>query len=56
MAEEITREVDESTRRLQKDIDELQNALETVRGREKETGPELEAEIAGLLYEIKSRN
>lgn len=52
VGEEITQEVDESTRRLQKEIDELQNALETVRGREKETRSELEAEIADLRENI----
>ena len=53
VGEEITREVGASTRRLQQEIDELQHALETVRGREKETRSQLEAEIVELREKIK---
>ena len=49
----INREVEESTRKLERQVDELQNALENVRGREKETRSQMEAEIAELLREIE---
>jgi len=53
VGEEITREVDESKRRLEREIAELRNALETARGREEETRTQLEAEIAELRATIK---
>ena len=53
VGEEITREVDKSARKLEQEIDELQKALETVRGREKETKSQLEAEIAELRETIR---
>jgi len=61
VGEEITREVDEHIRKLEREIGELQNELVTVRGREKETKSQLEAEIAELRKEVnklanKSRN
>ena len=52
VGEEITREVDESARKLEQDIEELQDALESVRGREKETRLQLEAEITELRETI----
>ena len=61
VGEEITREVDEHIRKLERDIGELQTELVTVRGREKEARSQLETEIADLRREIekltnKSRN
>jgi len=53
VGEEITREVDESKRKLEREIAELRNALETARGKEKETRMQLEAEIAELRETIK---
>lgn len=52
VGEEIGREVEESTRRLERQVGDLQNALATVRGREKEKRSQLEAEIAELRKEI----
>jgi len=49
---EINREVDESTKELAGRIEELQDALKTVRGREKETRSRREAEIAELRVKI----
>ena len=53
VGEGINREVEESTRKLERQVDELQNALENVRGREKETRSQMEAETAELLREIE---
>jgi hypothetical protein len=53
VGEEISREVGESTRRLAQQVQELQNALENLRDREKETRLQMEADIAGLLEEIR---
>lgn len=53
VGEEITREVDESKRKLEQEIAELRNALQTAGGREKETRVQLEAEIAELRETIK---
>jgi len=53
VGEEISREVDESARKLEQEIEELQDVLETVRGREKETRLQLESEIAELRETIK---
>jgi hypothetical protein len=53
VGQEINREVVETTRRLEQQVQELRNALTTVRGREQETRSELEAEIAALREEIK---
>lgn len=53
VGEEITREADESKRKLEREIAGLRNALETARGREKETRTQLEAEIAELRAAIK---
>jgi len=52
VGKEINREVDESTRKLGGQIEELQDALMTVKGREKETRSQLEAEIAELRAKI----
>jgi len=52
VGEEITREVDESKRRLEQEIAELRLELATARGRE-ETRTQLEAEIAELRKTIK---
>jgi hypothetical protein len=54
VGEEIKREVDESTKKLEEDIKELQNALKTVKGREKQTRAQLEAEIAELRTMIET--
>ena len=48
VGEEINREVDESKGRLEQEIGELQHALETAKGREKETRSQLEGQIAEL--------
>lgn len=53
VGEGINREVEESTRKLEQQVNELQNALENVRGREKETRSQMEAEIAELMREIE---
>jgi len=53
VGEEISREVDEHVRRLEREVNELQTELDTVRGREKETRSEREAEIAELREKIK---
>ena len=54
VGEEITREVDESKRKLEREITELQTMLETARGREEETRTQLEADIAELRATIKN--
>lgn len=53
VGEEINREVEESRRRLDKQIEELQDALTNVKSRERETRSQLEVEIAELRAEIK---
>ena len=53
VGEAINREVGESARRLEWQVEELQNALGTVRYREGEKRSQLETEIAGLREEIK---
>ena len=53
VGEEINREVGETTRRLEQQVEELQDRLATVRGREEETRSHLGAEIARLRKEIK---
>jgi len=49
----INREVEESTRRLERRVEELQNALATAKYREGEIRSRLEAEVVGLVAEIK---
>jgi len=53
VGEEIAREVDESRRKFEEVVEELQNALNTVRGREKEMRLQLEGEIAELRKQIE---
>ena len=54
VGEEINREVDENTRRLERQIEELQNELRAVRRNEGETRLQLTAEIAELRATIAS--
>ena len=54
VGEEINREVDENTRRLERQIEELQNELRAVRCNEGETRLQLTAEIAELRVTIAS--
>jgi len=53
VGEGINQEVDESTKKLAREVEELQNALKIVRDEEKETRSQLKAEIAGLQETIK---
>ena len=53
VGEGINREVDEHTKKLKGEIEELQNTLKTAEGREKETRLQLEAEIAQLRAAIE---
>ena len=53
MGEEINREVGESTKKLEGEIKELQEALRTVKGREKQTRLQLEVEISDLRATIE---
>ena len=48
VGEEINREVNEHTKKLEGQIEELQSELRTVKRREKETRQQLNAEIAAL--------
>ena len=52
VGKEIAREADEHVKKLEQEIGELQNELSTVRGREKETRSQREAEIAELREKI----
>ena len=54
VGEEINREVDENTRRLEREIEELQNELRTVRRNEGEARLRLTAEISELRVTIAS--
>lgn len=56
VGEEINREVDESTKKLEEVIEVLQSTLKTAEGREKETRLQLEAEIAELRATIAKLN
>lgn len=53
LGEGINHEIEESARRLMEKVEELQNALATVKNRERERKLELEAELAGLQEEMK---
>lgn len=52
VGEEINRELEESTKKLEGEIEELQHTLKTVKGREKRTRLQLEAEISELRAAI----
>ena len=53
VGEEINREVGESAKKLERQVEVLQSVLAKVMHREKETRLQLEAEVAELLEEIK---